>query len=333
MSDIQVLPGIIGQNTQLFSLAKKINKISHSDRSIFFRGATGSGKELFAHAVHVSSGRSGRFIAVNCGAIPESLFESLLFGHERGAFTGAHKKQEGYLSQACGGTLFLDEIAELPLLQQTKLLRVLETGSYSRIGSQEEECFTGRTVTATHADIRMMIKNGLFREDLLYRINTFELEIPTLEERRDDIPLLAKYFSQKIGDIQFSDCALSYLQCASWPGNIRQLKNSIDRICILSDDKYVTASCIEKMQECTFEDQPLAKLARSALSLAKGDKIKEMVEAMVSEALTVTDGNKTKAAEILGVHRKVVERRCHKKLCVNQPLSINVAEGVLEEAV
>ena len=331
MTSIQALPGIVGQNKKLYNLAEIINKISPSDRSIFLRGATGSGKELFARAIHDASGRPGKFVAVNCGAIPESLFESLLFGHDRGAFTGADKRQEGFLNQAKDGTLFLDEIAELPLLQQTKLLRVLETGIYNRIGSQQEQRFTGRTVAATHANINKMVENGLFREDLLYRINTFELNIPALDDRRDDIPLLAKYFAENIGDVVFSDCALRYLQSASWPGNIRQLKNSIDRICILADDKYVTADCIEKMQECQFDDQPLAAIARSVLTLAKGDKIKAISEAMVIEALAETNGNKTKAAEMLGVHRKVVERRCQNNLFHNKACAENSKELLIGE--
>jgi DNA-binding NtrC family response regulator len=306
---MEILSGIISQNTHIHLLAKKIEKISRSNLTVFLHGQTGCGKEIFAKAIHKASQCNGEFVAVNCGAIPESLFESLLFGHERGAFTGADKTQDGFFTKANNGTLFLDEIAELPLLQQSKLLRVLETGSYHRIGSQQELKYSGRIITATHEDLTRLINEKRFRADLFYRINTFELSIPSLEERRDDIPLLVNYFAKKMGDIKFSECALSYLQHANWPGNIRQLKNTVDRICILAEKPLITASCIEKLQECQFDNKPLEKLARSIITLAKGDKIKAMIDALIAEALVESQGNKTKAAEILGVHRKVVERR------------------------
>ena len=312
MIEKQLLPGIVGQDFLLHELANKINKIASSDRAIYLQGPTGCGKELFAHAIHQISGCSGNFVAVNCSAIPESLFESLLFGHDRGSFTGADKRQEGYLTQAKDGTLFLDEIAELPLLQQAKLLRVLETRNYQRIGSPQDLEFSGRIITATHANIPDLIKQRLFREDLYYRINTFELAIPSLEERREDIPLLVAHFSAQVGDVVFSACALEYLQLASWPGNIRQLKNIVDRIIILADDSYITADSIEKMQAYQTPSQSLAKLAKQFITMANGDKIKAMADAMVSEALQLNQGNKTKAAELLGVHRKVVERRYQK---------------------
>lgn len=331
MSIEQLLPGIVGQDFLLRELTKKITKIASSDRAIYLQGPTGCGKELFAHAIHKVSGCNGDFIAVNCSAIPESLFESLLFGHDRGAFTGADKRQDGYLTQAREGTLFLDEIAELPILQQAKLLRVLETRKYQRIGSSQELEFSGRIITATHANIIELIKQRLFREDLYYRINTFELRIPSLEERRGDIPLLVAHFSSQVGDVIFSTCALDYLQFSSWPGNIRQLKNIIDRISILTDDSYITAESIKKMNAYQPATQSIAKLAKQFISVANGDKIKAMADAMVSEALQLNQGNKTKAAELLGVHRKVVERRCQKMPL--EEYEMDIAEGQLQVAV
>ncbi|GAB1257890.1 hypothetical protein NBRC116494_23920 [Aurantivibrio plasticivorans] len=323
MTSDEILPGVIGRSEAVQSLAKKLEKIATADRPIFLNGPTGSGKELFARAIHELSGRKGPFVAVNCGAIPETLFESLLFGHERGAFTGADKAQDGFLAEAAGGTLFLDEIAELPLLQQTKLLRVLETGCYQRIGAQKEQKYTGRTLVATHADLRQRIEEKAFREDLFYRINTFEVSIPPLEARREDIPLLASAFAQSVPGITLSECALRYLQRASWPGNVRQLKSTVDRICILADDSYITASAIEAMQECQFDEKPLENVAKTAIALATGDKIRAMVDALVNEALATSKGNKTKAAEMLGVHRKVIERRCQRQSEVSPSLELS----------
>lgn len=304
----EILPGITSSNPKMHLLAAKLQKIVHSGNPIFLFGPTGCGKEVFAKAIHQLSGCSGEFIAINCGAVPDALFESLFFGHERGSFTGADRCQEGLFTLANGGVLFLDEIAELPLLQQAKLLRVLETNRYRRVGAQQEFGFTGRIVTATHADLPGLIKLKQFREDLYYRINAFQLTIPSLSDRRDDIPHLIKYFMQN-ARVTFSDCAIAYLQRASWPGNIRQLKTTVDRICVFADDPLITAKVIEEMQECEFPGDPLKEVAGIVIDYAKGDKIQMITDALVNEALLKTKGNKSKAAEILGVHRKVIERR------------------------
>lgn len=308
----QLLPGIIGQDPAIHKLAAQMPKIAICDRPVFLKGATGTGKELFAHAIHKLSGRKGELVAVNCSAIPENLFESLLFGHEKGSFTGADKRHHGFLAQANGGTLFLDEVAELPLSHQPKLLRVLETKRFSRIGSNEECQFNGRIITATHADMEQMVQNRLFREDLFYRFNLFELEIPSLEQRREDIPLLVNYFAKQQGGIVFSECALELFKYASWPGNIRQLKNTIDKLSVLADSDYLSANCIRAMAICEQDDNVISKLAREIIAMPIGNKIQAIFDALVEEAITLSSGNKTKAARMLGVHRKVVERRmCH----------------------
>lgn len=305
----ELLPGIIGNDPVIHKLAAQIKKIATSDRPVFLKGATGTGKELFANAIHRLSGRQGDIVAVNCSAIPENLFESLLFGHEKGAFTGADRRQHGFFAQADGGTLFLDEVAELPLIHQPKLLRVLESKRFSRIGSSEEICFTGRIITATHADMAQMVLEKRFREDLFYRFNLFELEIPSLEQRREDIPLLVNYFARQEDNIIFSQCALELFKYSNWPGNIRQLKNTIDKLSVLADSDYLSAQCIKDMAVCEQGENIISKLAREIIAMPVDNKIRAIYDALVEEAVAISEGNKTQAARLLGVHRKVVERR------------------------
>jgi len=246
----EVLPGVISQNKAMKTLASYLAKIALSDAAVFLHGETGTGKDLIAQAIHQKSGRLGRIVCVNCGAIPENLFESLFFGHEKGAFTGADKKQQGFFYQANYGTLFLDEVAELPLVHQAKLLRVLESRQFSRIGSSETEAFTGRIISASHVNLAEQVQHRLFREDLWYRINLFEITIPSLQQRRDDIPLLAQYFARLTNRIRLSSCALKLLQFADWPGNIRQLKNCVDKLAVLADGPEVTAKSIQQLAVC-----------------------------------------------------------------------------------
>ena len=305
----QWLPGIIGKDPAIRQLAVQIRKLAVSDRPVYLHGATGTGKELFAKAIHQLSGRKGELVAVNCSAIPENLFESLLFGHEKGAFTGADKRHHGFLAQAAGGTLFLDEVAELPILHQPKLLRVLETNRFSRVGSSESLPFTGRVITATHADMAQMVKERRFREDLFYRLNLFELNIPTLNQRREDIPLLVEHFAKQNNEVLFSPCALELFKYADWPGNIRQLKNTIDKLSVLADSDYLSADCIRSMAVCEADDNLLSKMARDILAMPVNNKLKTVYDTLVTEAVSLCDGNKTQAAKLLGVHRKVVERR------------------------
>ena len=308
LEKFEILPGIIGADPSMYKLAEQIKKIAKSDRPVLLKGETGTGKELFANAIHELSHRKGDIVAVNCSAIPENLFESLLFGHEKGAFTGADKQQNGFFAQASEGTLFLDEIAELPLIHQPKFLRALETQNFSRIGSNVKINFTGRIVAATHANLAQMTHDKLFREDLFYRLNIFELEIPSLEQRREDIPLLARHFARQQGVI-LSDCALDYLKYSSWPGNIRQLKNTIDKISVLAENDYLSAKCIQNLGICDQDKDLVSKIARELIAMPLENKICAIHDALVEEAVAVSNGNKTKAARLLGVHRKVIERR------------------------
>lgn len=305
----EVLPGVISQNPGMKKLAEYLSKIAVSDGAVFLHGETGTGKELFANAIHQLSGRPGNIVSVNCGAIPENLFESLFFGHERGAFTGADKKQQGFFYQASHGTLFLDEIAELPLVHQAKLLRVLESRQFSRIGSSEAQDFSGRIISASHVNLAQQVGQRLFREDLWYRVNLFEITIPALHQRRDDIALLAKYFARSSNRIRFSPCALKLLQLSDWPGNIRQLKNTVDKLAVLADGPEVTAESIRQLSMCREHVDWAVRVAQEIIEMPVSNKLKTIHDALIEQAVERSNGNKTEAARLLGVHRKVVERR------------------------
>jgi len=305
----EILPGILSNDPVMFRLAEQIKKIAPSDKPVLLNGDTGTGKELFANAIHLLSHCLGEIVPVNCSAIPENLFESLLFGHEKGSFTGADKRHHGFFAQANGGTLFFDEVAELPLIHQAKLLRVLESKMFTRIGSDEQIPFTGRIVSATHVDMKQRVKDKLFREDLFYRFNLFELTIPSLDERKDDIALLVNKFAQQEPVIIFSQCALDFFKYSQWPGNIRQLKNTIDRISVLAESDYLSANCIRELAVCESEQDLIGKMARDIIGMPTENKIKDICDALVQQAVVISQGNKTEAARLLGVHRKVVERR------------------------
>lgn len=304
----EILPGVISQNLGMSQLAEYIEKVAASEGAVFLHGETGTGKELFAKAIHELSGKPGRLVCVNCGAIPENLFESLFFGHEKGAFTGADRKQQGFFYQANQGTLFFDEIGELPLVHQAKLLRVLESRQFCRIGSNEVMAFTGRIISASHVNLEEQVKDHLFREDLWYRLNLFEITIPSLHQRRDDIPLLAQYFAQKTGRIRFKPCALKLLQFSDWPGNIRQLKNMVDRIAVLAEEAVVSAETIKQLSICQAHVDWASRVALEIIDMPIANKLKTIHDALIEQAVELSNGNKSQAARLLGVHRKVIER-------------------------
>jgi DNA-binding NtrC family response regulator len=305
-----------GDSAAMQRLRDLIARVARSQRSVLVTGPTGSGKELVVREIHrQSSRRSEPFLDLNCAAIPESLMEDQLFGHERGAFTGADRRRDGYLIAVGEGTLFLDELAELALPLQARLLRVLETRTYRRLGSVTSEQFRGRIVAATHADLEDRVRLGKFREDLLYRLNVLVVRVPALEERREDIPALARHFAnQQARELEFSDDALSLLSRACWPGNVRQLRNAVDRVAALVDEgTRVTRSVLQDvLGVCaapTTTITPIDVLAARILKLDVEDKLSAIRNALVLEALRQSEGNKAQAARLLGVHRKVVERR------------------------
>ncbi|MFA6085713.1 sigma-54 interaction domain-containing protein [Mucilaginibacter sp.] len=240
--------GIIGNSPLLNRAINIANQVSPTDISVLITGESGSGKEVFSHIIHQMSPRKhGPFIAVNCGAIPEGTIDSELFGHEKGAYTGAIGERKGYFETVNGGTIFLDEIAEMPLGTQARLLRVLESGQYIRVGSSKVEKTNVRVIAATNVDVYDAVKAGRFREDLYYRLNTVPLRIPPLRDRKEDIFLLFRKFTSDFTDkyrtppIQLDDEAQQVLINYSWPGNVRQLKNMAEQLAVLERDRIITA--------------------------------------------------------------------------------------------
>ena len=245
--------GIIGNNE---GLARAINvaiQVASTDLSVLIAGESGTGKEVFPQIIHsMSSRKHGSYIAVNCGAIPEGTIDSELFGHEKGSFTGAHDSRKGYFEVADGGTIFLDEVAELPLSTQVRLLRVLETGEFLRVGSSKMIKTDVRVITATNVDLAVAIGNGRFREDLFYRLNTVPIIIPPLRKRGDDIHLLFRKFASDFAEryrmpaISLTDDAVRALEIYEWPGNIRQLKNITEQISIIERDRVISSETLLK---------------------------------------------------------------------------------------
>ncbi|MBN1206216.1 MAG: sigma-54-dependent Fis family transcriptional regulator [Myxococcaceae bacterium] len=308
--------GMVGTSEAMQRLLSVVRRVALSDRPALVTGPTGSGKELVARALHTLGPQpDAPLMDLNCGAIPEELMESQLFGHEKGSFTGADRRQDGLLTVVGQGTLFLDEIAELPLSLQAKLLRVLETGKFRAIGSTTELSFRGRVVAATHADLEERVRQREFREDLYYRLAVLEIQLPSLEERRDDIPaLLAHFASKQRRQLRFSSEAMEALMHASWPGNVRQLRNLVDRLAVFADDDLITPEALATLPRHGRPggpaEDPVKLLAQAILRMPDtGDKLERVEQALISEAMALADDNKAAAARLLGVHRKVIERR------------------------
>jgi transcriptional regulator with PAS, ATPase and Fis domain len=252
VQDIKNRFGIIGNSPLLNRAIDIARQVAPTDISVLITGESGSGKEVFSHIIHALSARKhGPFIAVNCGAIPEGTIDSELFGHEKGSFTGAHDARKGYFEVVDGGTIFLDEVAELPIGTQARLLRVLETGEYIRVGSSKVQKTNVRVIAATNKDVFDAVSAGKFREDLYYRLNTVPLKIPALRERKEDINLLFRKFIADFTDkyrspsVQLDQSAQQVLMNYSWPGNVRQLKNIAEQIAVLEKDRNLSAEHLQ----------------------------------------------------------------------------------------
>jgi transcriptional regulator with GAF, ATPase, and Fis domain len=277
-------------------------------------GESGTGKELFARAVHHLSARRDRpFVAINCAAIPETLIENELFGHERGAFTGAGDRRLGKFELASSGTVFLDEIGELPLAVQGKLLRVIEEKVVDRIGGRAPVPVDVRVVAATNRDLKADVENGEFRRDLFFRLAVFPLEIPPLRDRESDIDLLAKHFAAELGkelrgrEAKLSDDALAVLRKHSWPGNVRELENAIERACILSDTMMLEPQDLGLNTSPTDNAEALKLFdLTGTLSEAAQRAVRVVERQKILTALTTTNGNKMQAAEHLGISYKTL---------------------------
>jgi len=289
--------GMIGSSAQMQKVFATIEKVSNTDAPVLISGESGTGKELVARAIHKRSSRnSGPFIAINCGAIPENLLESELFGHEKGAFTGAHMQRQGRIEMAQGGTLFLDEIGELSAALQVKLLRFLQEHEIERVGGRSLIHIDARVLAATNVDLTKAMATGRFREDLYYRLSVVNISMPMLREREGDIPLLAKAFlcRQTAGrnkNLILTAKALAALESHTWPGNVRELENRIQRAAIMAENGRIMPLDLALTSQPEHEDQSLSKARES------------VEREMVSAALARNKGNLTRAAADLEISR------------------------------
>jgi two-component system response regulator AtoC len=301
---------ILAKSARMQEIFRTIAKIADYKTTVLVTGESGTGKELVARAVHRrSSRRGGPFVAVNCGAIPENLLESELFGHKKGAFTDAIQDRRGLFEEAHTGTLFLDEIGELPLALQVKLLRVLEDEKIRRLGEARDLQVDVRIVAATHRDLSAETKAGRFREDLFYRLNVLHILVPPLRERRDDVPLLIEHFvarnNNRLGTgIRGIDTeARRLLYEYAWPGNVRELENTIERAMVLAEgEQIVAADLSERIREA--RDPVQLQLASGELSVKKTMRVIE--EILIRRALQKTKGNRTRAAEVLEISHRAL---------------------------
>jgi DNA-binding NtrC family response regulator len=301
---------IIGNSRPLQNVFKLVGRVARSDAPVLISGESGTGKELVAKAVHeFSPRRKHEMITINCGAIPENLLESELFGHEKGSFTGAIARRAGRFEQADGGTLFLDEIGDMPLSIQVKLLRVLQDGTFSRVGSNETIKTDVRIVAATHKNLASEVTHGRFREDLYYRLNVVELRIPPLRERPEDIPLLAEFFLQNItrkngmARIRLSSEAISTLQQHNWPGNVRELENTIARACALATSQILLPEDLPLTSAPGKPKGDAQQLIDHLLDLAPadGNTLAWLDREIAGRALDRAEGNMKQAAIALGI--------------------------------
>jgi two-component system response regulator HydG len=307
---------IIGNSPAMRRLLETVAQVAASEATVLISGESGTGKELIAGAIHFNSSRKdGPLVKINCAAITETLLESELFGHEKGAFTGADRRKEGRFSQAHGGTLFLDEVSEMSLMMQVKLLRALQEREFNRVGGEETIQVDVRVIAATNKDLTVQIKDGAFREDLYYRLNVIELLVPPLTDRKEDIPLLAQHFLETFAlenhkDIKgFTPEAMDNLIRYRWPGNVRELMNAVERGVVLARTNYLDIGDFPFMKISIDQNEPPA--ADTATLFMTGDRpLEEIEKAAILNTLQAANGNKSEAARRLGITRKTL----HKKL-------------------
>jgi transcriptional regulator with GAF, ATPase, and Fis domain len=312
---------LIGNHPTIVKLRALIERVSATDTTVLIAGESGSGKEIVAREIHALSGRSMRnFVPVNCAAIPNELMESEMFGHQRGAFTGAALPRHGLFSLADRGTIFLDEISEMPLQLQAKLLRVLEDGVVRAVGSDRAVQVDARVIAATNTDLMTAVKKGKFREDLFYRLQVVPVVVPPLRERRSDIPLLVDFFLERNrdrfgGQWSFTREAMVQLWSYDWPGNVRELENLIERLVILSDGPVIDVELLPdnvRNGRCALaEPQMAVEIGAGGVDL--NALVRELEGRMINEALKLAGGNKQAAARLLGLKRTTFSaklRRC-----------------------
>ncbi len=319
---------LIGRSQPMQEVYRMITRVLRNDLTVLILGESGTGKELVAEAIHqLGSRSSGPFVAVNTAAIPRELIESELFGHEKGAFTGATSRNIGKFEQASGGTLFLDEIGDMPPEAQTRLLRALQSGRIRRVGGDQEIAVDVRIVAATNRNLEPMIADGLFREDLYYRLNVVPIRLPPLRDRRDDIEALARHFLRRaskegLPQRRLSRDAAELLACQSWRGNVRELRNFMFRAALLAREEEIDAAAVSALLDTTAAEAvgPIHSDIGEAISdwldtadLAEGDlyhgALAVLEKPLFEHALTKTGGNQLRAAQVLGINRNTLRKR------------------------
>lgn len=315
--------GMVGRSKQMKQVFERIRKVAASDSTVFISGPSGTGKELVANALHnLSSRKTHNMVSVNCGAIPSELLESELFGHEKGAFTGAISSRKGRFEMAHRGSIFLDEIGDMPLLLQVKILRVLQNRVIERVGSTDTTEIDVRIITATHRNLEEAVQDGNFREDLYYRLNVIPIKVPALCERREDIPLMISYFLSKFvsadgrNNIEFDDEALEMLIGYDWPGNVRELENLIERLVILKGGNQIKVSDLPakflKQAPANFDSyKELITLPEVGVDLKQ--LLSDIEDSLINQALAVTGGNKNQASKLLSMNRTTLIEKMKKK--------------------
>ena len=312
--------GIIGNSLSMQTVYKRIGQVSSSDVTVLITGESGTGKELIARAVHKNSLRNNKpFIAVNCSAIPENLIESELFGHEKGAFTGANQQRIGYFEQCDSGTIFLDEIGDMPLAAQTKILRALQEGEILRVGGSDVIKVDVRIIAATNKSIESMVKEGTFREDLYYRLNVVRIELPPLRERKEDIPLLINFLLKKVSknnqgvaEVVASD-AMAALTEYEWPGNVRELENVMHRSAVLSQGVSILLkdlpSEITTLGPSELSESNLFEKVYTNLDPSAGDLLKRVEVELIRIAIKHSNEDLSKAAKVLGITNAALKKK------------------------
>ncbi|MGM0545675.1 MAG: sigma-54 interaction domain-containing protein [Bacteroidota bacterium] len=314
-------PVFITQNPIMQELLSKVKMVAKTKATLLITGENGTGKEVLAQLVHYHSNRRERdLIAINCGAIPSELVESELFGHEKGAFTGAHAKKEGCFELANNSTLFLDEVGEMPKSIQVKLLRAVELGSFRRVGGKEEIEVDVSLISATNKILFDQVQSGSFREDLFYRLNVIELYVPPLRHRKEDIPLLVEYYKNYfvenygIDGIEFPDECMDMFLSYDWPGNVRELKNVVERGIVLSEGDKVDPSVIPTRIHRGENIYPVCTGSphNKIIQIPIGTSLEEIERKVIDQTLFSVDNNKTEAAKILGFTRKTLHNKLDK---------------------
>ncbi|MGB0645669.1 MAG: sigma-54 interaction domain-containing protein [Bradymonadia bacterium] len=310
---------LIGEEPALKKVLKLVTKVAVTDSSVLILGESGTGKELIARAVHEMSPRINKpFVPINCGAIPENLLESELFGHVKGAFTGANQSRAGRFELADGGTIFLDEIGEMPMLLQVKLLRVLQERSFEPVGGSRAVSVDVRVVAATNKNLEEEVEAGRFREDLYYRLNVVELNLPPLRRRQADIPLLCDYFNTRLQQAKgrsvsaFSDAAMEKLKAYAWPGNVRELENVVERLSVFCMDELVEVDDLpDKLLRDRVSKSATYELPEEGVDLRQ--MVNDLEETMLRQALEKTGWNKNKAATLLNMNRTTLVEKLKKR--------------------